>query len=75
MNKSRAEAGKKGAETRWQKDGKNSKSHLPYGKNGYDKEEDKEKDKEKEDDARTRASIASTNPFLDIVAAMEVQSE
>lgn len=75
MNKSRAEAGKKGAETRWQKDGKNSKSHLPYGKNGYDKEEDKEKDKEKEDDARTRASIASANPFLDIVAAMEVQGE
>lgn len=42
----RAEAGKKGAEARWQKDGKNSKCHLPYGKNGKDKEKDTDKEKE-----------------------------
>lgn len=40
----RAEAGKKGASSRWQKDSKNSKCHLPHGKNGQgeDKGEDKE---------------------------------
>lgn len=47
VNDSRAEAGRKGAESRWQKDGKNSKCHLPYSKNSYDK--DKDKDKEEED--------------------------
>ena len=40
----RSEAGKKGAEARWQKYSKNSKCHLPYSKNGQDKEEDKDKD-------------------------------
>lgn len=40
----RSESGQKGAAARWQTDGKNSKSHLPYGKNGQDKEEDKDKD-------------------------------
>ena len=44
VNKLRAEAGRKGAESRWQKDGKNSKCHLPYSKNGYDKDKDKEED-------------------------------
>ena len=49
----RSEAGRRGAEARWNgnchlPDSKNSKSHLPYGKNGQDKEEDKEEDKEKE---------------------------
>ena len=38
----RSEAGKKGAKARWQTDSKNSKSHLPYGKNGQDKEKEKE---------------------------------
>ena len=49
VNESRADAGRKGAESRWQKDGKNSKCHLPHSKNGYDKdkEEDKEEDKDK----------------------------
>ena len=47
----RSEAGRRGAEARWNNnshggDGKNSKSHLPYGKNSQDKEKDKEKDKE-----------------------------
>ena len=35
--------------TRWQNhksDSKNSKCHLPYGKNAYDKEKDKDKDKD-----------------------------
>lgn len=40
----RSEAGHKGAAARWQTDSKNSKSHLPYGKNSQDKEEDKDKD-------------------------------
>ena len=47
----RAEAGRKGAEARWQnhsKNSKNGKSHLPYSKNGQDKEEDKDKDKDKD---------------------------
>lgn len=47
---SRSEAGKKGAAARWQNDGKNGKCHLPYGKNGQDKEEDKDKDKEEDKD-------------------------
>ena len=41
----RAEAGRKGAEARWQnhsKNSKNGKSHLPYSKNGQEKEEDKD---------------------------------
>ena len=47
----RAEAGRKGAEARWQnhsKNSKNGKSYLPYSKNGQDKEEDKEEDKDKD---------------------------
>lgn len=43
----RAVAGKKGADARWQchnKDSKNSKCHLPYGKNGQEKDKDKEED-------------------------------
>lgn len=38
----RVEAGKKGASKRWQTNGKNGKCHLPYGKNGQEKEEEKE---------------------------------
>lgn len=51
---SRASAGKKGAESRWQsqnKDGKNSKCHICHdenGKHGKDEEEDKDKDKDKD---------------------------
>lgn len=51
---SRASAGKKGAESRWQsqnKDGKNSKCHICHdenGKHGKDKDEDKDKDKDKD---------------------------
>lgn len=47
----RSESGKKGAMTRWQNNkpnGKNSKCHLPYGKNAYDKDKEEDKDKEKE---------------------------
>lgn len=40
----RSEAGQKGAAARWQTDGKNSKSHLPYGKNSQDKEKEEDKD-------------------------------
>lgn len=53
---SRASAGKKGAEARWQrqnKDGKNSKCHICHdenGKHGKDKDEEKEEDKEKDKD-------------------------
>ena len=39
----RAAAGRKGAENRWQNDGKNSNCHLPYGKNGNNKDKDKDK--------------------------------
>lgn len=51
----RSEAGRRGAETRWNgksnlPDSKNSKSHLPYGKNSQDKEKDKEEDKDKDKD-------------------------
>ena len=55
VNDSRAEAGRKGAESRWQKDGKNSKCHLPYSKNSYDKdkEEDKDKDKDKNNPSKS----------------------
>lgn len=42
----RSEAGKRGAAARWQNNGKNGKSHLPYGKNGQDKDKDKDKDKD-----------------------------
>lgn len=49
----RSEAGKRGAEARWngnshKEDGKNGKSHLPCGKNSQEKEKEKEKDKEKD---------------------------
>ena len=40
----RSEAGKRGAAARWQNNGKNGKSHLPYGKNGQDKDKDEDKD-------------------------------
>lgn len=49
---SRASAGKKGAESRWQsqnKNGKNSKCHICHdenGKHGKDKDKDKEEDKD-----------------------------
>lgn len=60
----RSEAGKKGAKARWQQDSVNAKfgkSHLPYSKNGQEKEEDKEKDKEEDKDkdrVNTRAKFA-----------------
>ena len=57
----RAEAGRKGAEARWQnhsKNSKNGKSHLPYSKNGQDKEEDKDKDKEEDKDIAANAANA-----------------
>ena len=48
----RSVAGKKGAASRWNgkmaNDSKNGKSHLPYGKNGYDKDKDKDKDKDED---------------------------
>lgn len=40
----RSEAGKKGAKSRWQNHSKNSKSHLPYGKNGQEEDKDKDND-------------------------------
>lgn len=47
----RTAAGRKGAASRWQKDNKNSKCHLPYGKNDQDKDEDKEKDKDNKENS------------------------
>ena len=47
--KTRSEAGKRGAESRWQTkngDGKNGKCHSCDGKNGQDKDKDKDKDKD-----------------------------
>lgn len=38
----RSEAGKRGAAARWQNNGKNGKSHLPYSKNSQDKDKDKD---------------------------------
>lgn len=64
---SRASAGKKGAESRWQrqnKDGKNSKCHICHdenGKYGKDKDEEKEEDKEKDKDNIT-PHIPPTEP-------------
>lgn len=55
----RAEAGKKGAEARWQSQkaySKNGKSHLTYSKNGQDK--DKEEDKEEDKDRPLRGNSA-----------------
>lgn len=46
----RSEAGKKGAKARWQNNSKNGKCHLPYSKNGQDKEKDKDKEEEKDKD-------------------------
>ena len=59
VSTSRAEAGRKGAAKRWQSDGKNSKCHLPYGKNGYNKDKDKDKDKDRDDDGDMRARAIS----------------
>ena len=53
VNDSRAEAGRKGAESRWQKDGKNSKCHLPYSKNSYDKDKEEDKDKDKNNPSKS----------------------
>lgn len=53
VNDSRAEAGRKGAESRWQKDGKNSKCHLPYSKNSYDKDKEGDKDKDKNNPSKS----------------------
>lgn len=64
---SRASAGKKGAESRWQsqnKDGKNSKCHICHdenGKHGKDKDKDKEEDK-KEDKDNITPHIPPTEP-------------
>ena len=64
---SRASAGKKGAESRWQsqnKDGKNSKCHICHdenGKHGKDEEEDKDKDKDEDKDNIT-PHIPPTEP-------------
>ena len=46
LSAARAEAGQKGAAARWQTNGKNGKSHLPYGKNGQDKDKEEDKDKD-----------------------------
>lgn len=55
----RSEAGKKGAETRWQTHSKNSKSHLPYSKNGQEEEKEEEKEKEKEKEIKKKDASAS----------------
>ena len=59
----RSEAGKKGALTRWQTNGKDGKCHLPHGKawqTCQDKEEDKDKD---EDDVLPGGSTARAGRF------------
>ena len=67
----RSEAGRRGAETRWNNkchndDGKNSTSHLPYGKNSQDKDKDKDKDKDEEKKKRTKfapPSVAQVSEY------------
>ena len=60
---SRASAGKKGAESRWQsqnKDGKNSKCHICHDENGkHGKDEDKDKD---EDEDNITPHVPPTEP-------------
>lgn len=68
----RSEAGRRGAETRWNSkshlaNNKNSKSHLPYSKNGQDKEKDKEEDKDKEKHNKPQARFVP--PTVDEVKA------
>lgn len=61
MSEVRAEAGRRGAESRWQTDSKNGKCHLPYGKNGQDKDKEEDKDKDK----RKRNQEREANDFFD----------
>ena len=65
VNDSRAEAGRKGAESRWQKDGKNSKCHLPYSKNSYDKDKDKDKEEEEDKDKNNPPKSPQGDLFVD----------
>lgn len=65
VNDSRAEAGRKGAESRWQKDGKNSKCHLPYSKNSYDKDKEEDKDKDKDKDKNNPSKSPQGDLFVD----------
>lgn len=73
----RSEAGKKGAKSRWQNHSKNSKSHLPYGKNGQeedkDKEEDKDNDKEEDKDNNLppKSPIGGNDDVKKVVDAYE----
>ncbi len=66
----RSEAGKKGAAARWKTEtgnSKNSKSHLPCGKNGQEKDKDKDKEKEKEKEITgdiPPAPLPSSSPEL-----------
>ena len=65
VNDSRAEAGRKGAKSRWQKDGKNSKCHLPYSKNSYDKDKEEDKDKDKDKDKNNPPKSPQGDLFVD----------
>ena len=49
----RSEAGRKGSQSRWGSDGKNSKNnkcHIEDGKNGKEEDKDKEEDEEQEEE-------------------------
>ena len=68
----RAEAGKKGAKARWQTDSKNSKSHLPYGKNGQEEDKDKEKEEDKDikkESVKEKSAMRFVPPTVEEVRA------
>lgn len=71
----RAEAGKKGAKTRWQTDSKNSKNgkcHLPYGKNGQEEDKDKEKEEDKDikkENVKEKSALRFVPPTVEEVRA------
>lgn len=64
----RAEAGKKGAEARWQKNSKMANAILPYGKNGKNGEEKRDKreeirEKKEEEENNTRAPARERHKY------------
>ena len=73
----RSESGKKGAQARWQNhksDSKNSKCHLPYGKNAYDKEKDKDKEEDKDKDKEKEKIIPPKSPQGDLQGELSKSS-
>ena len=72
VGEARSEAGKRGAEARWsakrqEADGKNSKCHLPHGKNAQEKEEEKEK----EEDSKERVKRKKYGEYKNVLLTDE----